>query len=81
MQWPGTELERSEFFTDLRQSVLERRLTLSAPQFVGHLSTVSAYLVLTEPVREQALAAILAVLPERVAVDADITLHLARLRS
>ena len=80
MQWPGTELERSDLFTDVRQSVLERRITLSAHQFVGHLSTVSAYLQLAEPVREQALAAVLAVLPERVAVDADITLHLARLR-
>ncbi len=81
MQWPGTELERSELFTDVRQSVIERRVTLSAHQFVGHLSTVSAYLVLAEPVRERALAAVLAVLPEQVAVDADITLHLARLRS
>lgn len=81
MQWPGTELERSDLFTDVRQSVIERRFTLSADQYVGHLSTVSAYLMLAEPVREQALDAVLAVLPERVAVDAGITLHLARLRS
>lgn len=81
MQWPGTELERSDLFTDVRQSVIERRVILSADQYVGHLSTVSAYLMLAKPVREQALDAIVAVLPARVAVDADITLHLARLRS
>ncbi len=81
MQWPGTELEQSDLFTNVRQSVVERRFTLAADQYVGHLSTVSAYLVLAEAARAQALAAILAVLPERVSVDADITLHLARLRS
>ncbi|MER5730648.1 class I SAM-dependent methyltransferase [Streptomyces sp. NPDC002138] len=30
MQWPGTELQRSAWFTDARQRVIERRLTMSA---------------------------------------------------
>jgi hypothetical protein len=78
LQWPGTELAQSDLFTDVRQSCLERRLTCTAREYVGHLSTVSAYLELPGPVREQALREILAVLPERVALVADITLHLAR---
>jgi hypothetical protein len=50
MQWPGTELQRSPWFTDVQQSVIERRLTMSARSYVGHLSPVSAYLQLPAPV-------------------------------
>lgn len=77
-QWPGTELERSGLFTDVRQVVIERRLMLSAPDYVGHLSTVSAYLALPDAQRRRALDRILDVLPSQVEVLADIHLHLAR---
>jgi SAM-dependent methyltransferase len=80
MQWPGTELQRSPLFTDVRQHVLGRRLTMSARDYVGHLSTISAYLQLPGPAREQAYASILRVLPPTVEVAADITVHLARRR-
>jgi SAM-dependent methyltransferase len=79
MQWPGTELLRSARFTDVRQTVVGRRLTMTAEDYVGHLSTVSAYLVLPPADREQAFARIAAVLPAAVAITADVTLHLARL--
>lgn len=79
MQWPGTELAQSGRFTDVRQSSLERRATMSASDYVGHLSTVSAYLELPSDVRDHVLGQILDVLPERVTLMADITLHLARL--
>lgn len=78
MQWPGTELEQSELFTDVRQQVIERRLTLPASEYVDHLGTVSAYLQLPPSIRAQALAAILDVLPDPVRLCADLTLHLAR---
>ncbi|MFB7127102.1 class I SAM-dependent methyltransferase [Kitasatospora sp. NPDC056273] len=80
MQWPGTELQRSQLFVDVRQSVIERRLTMSAPDYIGHLSTVSAYLQLPRPTRQQAYDAIARVLPETVEITADITVHLARRR-
>ncbi len=80
MQWPGTELVLADRFTDVRQSCIERRGVIAAYDFVGHLSTVSAYLELPDRVREHVLARILEVLPETVAVVADITLHLARMR-
>ena len=53
LQWPGTELERSEWFADVRQSVIERRLTMTARDYVGLLSTISAYLELPTAAREQ----------------------------
>ncbi|WP_322982228.1 class I SAM-dependent methyltransferase [Streptomyces sp. S584] len=80
MQWPGTELRRSEWFTGVQQSVIERRLTMSASDYVGHLSTVSAYLMLPAGEREQVFGRILRVLPETVEIDADLTVHLARRR-
>jgi SAM-dependent methyltransferase len=78
IQWPGTELEQSDLFTDVRQVVIERRRTVPAEEYVGHLSTVSAYLVLADRDREAVLRRILEVLPARVAVTADLTVHLAR---
>lgn len=80
MQWPGTELQQSEWFGDVQQVVVERRLTMSGRDFVGYLSTVSAYLVLPAPEREQVFRQILQVLPETVEIAADITAHLARRR-
>lgn len=80
MQWPGTELRRSAWFTGVRQAVIDRRLTMAAADYVGHLSTVSAYLVLPPLVRERVFRRIEQVLPARVEIVADITVHLARRR-
>ncbi|MEU8218008.1 class I SAM-dependent methyltransferase [Micromonospora taraxaci] len=80
MQWPGTELQRSEWFTDVQQVVIERRLTMSADDYVGHLSTISAYLELPTSDQEQVFDRITQVLPETVDLAADIVVHLARRR-
>ena len=80
MQWPGTELQRSEWFTDVQRSVIERRLTMTARDYVGYLSTVSAYLELPVSEQEQVYGRIMQVLPEAVDIAADITVHLARRR-
>ncbi|MFC7545915.1 class I SAM-dependent methyltransferase [Plantactinospora sp. GCM10030261] len=80
MQWPGTELQRSEWFADVQQSVVERRLTMSARDYVDHLSTISAYLELPASEQEQVFSRITQVLPETVEIAADITVHLARRR-
>jgi SAM-dependent methyltransferase len=81
MQWPGTELQRAEWFADVQQVVIERRPTMSACDYVGYLSTVSAYLQLPTSAQEQVYRQIMQVLPETVEVAADITVHLARRRS
>jgi SAM-dependent methyltransferase len=78
MQWPGTELLREERFTDVRQLAIERRLTMTADDFVGHLSTISAYLELPPATRDEVYRRIRAVLPETVDLHADIIVHLAR---
>lgn len=80
MQWPGTDLARSGFFVDVRQSNIERRLRLSSHDDVGYLSTVSAYLQLPEASRRQVLGLVLGVIPPQVSLLADITIHLARKR-
>ncbi len=78
MQWPSTELLASELFTDVQQHVIERRLTKSADDYIGHLSTVSAYLELEQAEQTEVYRRIRAVLPDSVDLDADITAHLAR---
>jgi SAM-dependent methyltransferase len=78
MRWPGSELQHSKWFTDVRQTTIPRRLTMSARDYVGHLSTISAYLQLPSSQREQLFGRILQVLPPSVELAADITVHLAR---
>lgn len=80
LQWPGTELACSDRFVDVCQRTVRRRTTMTASDYTGYLSTVSAYLGLPLSVREHVLRMILRALPERVSVNADITLHLARRR-
>lgn len=80
MQWPGTELLLSPLFTDVHQTAVERRFTLTARDYVGYLSTVSAYLQLPPPDRRQTFDAITRALPPTVDITADLTVHLARRR-
>ena len=63
---------------DVRQSEIARRITMSADDYVGLLSTVSAYLELPPPVREQVFRRVRDVLPGTVEVTSDVTVHLAR---
>ena len=78
MQWPGSELLATRFFRDVRRSVLERRMRMPADDYLGLLSTISAYLVLPDTTRQATFAAIREVLPDEVDVVADVTVHLAR---
>src|SRR6185312_6654039 len=78
MQWPGTEMRKSGLFTDVRQHVLERRVTITAADYVGLLSTMSAYLELPPGPREQVYTRVAAALPARVELVSDTIAHLAR---
>ena len=78
MTWPGSELLGSADFTDVRQVVIERRPVMSTADYLGHLSTISAYRMLPDDVRVRAFASIRDVLPDEVRLVADIVLHLAR---
>lgn len=77
MQWPGTELEATSTFAAVEQHMIPRRTTVKPEEWIGHLSTVSAYLVLSEVDRAEVLARTRAVLPPQVEAVADIALHLA----
>lgn len=79
MRWPGSELERSDLFNDVRQIWIDREWLLSAEDYIGHLSTISAYLQLSEPDRNTAFTQIREVIPDQVRLRSDIVLHLARL--
>ena len=78
MQWPGTELQQSAWFTDVRQLVIPRHLTMTAAGYAGHLATVSAYLELPPQTRDEVLRRIERALPPTVEINADIIAHLAR---
>ncbi|WP_265442626.1 class I SAM-dependent methyltransferase [Flexivirga meconopsidis] len=78
MQWPGSELLTVSGFIDIRQETIAREIPMSREDFIGHLGTISAYLQLTDDDRAAVFAQIGAVLPEQVALRADLIIHLAR---
>ena len=78
MQWPGSELLRSDRFIDVRQSTIERRVAVSAATTWPPRND----LCLPQPARHRSRAVfdrILEVLPGQVTLVSDLTLHLARL--
>jgi SAM-dependent methyltransferase len=81
MQWPGTELQQSEWFTDVQQSVIDRRVTMTAHDYIGQLSTVSAYVMLQPADRAEVFRRTLEALPDTVELNAQIHIHLARRNS
>ena len=80
MQWPGTELLLSELFTDVQQHVLTRTVTMTARDYVSHLSTISAYIQLPAAQQDEVYRRIEPALPPVVELTADIWVHLARRR-
>jgi SAM-dependent methyltransferase len=77
-RWPAWELDRSELFTDVQDLDVPRELVVPRKEYVGYLSTVSAYLRLPLGERQEALSRIADVLPEQVRVEAPVPLCLAR---
>ncbi|GGF36657.1 putative methyltransferase [Marmoricola endophyticus] len=75
--WPADELRGSPLFTDVREHDLTEEYELSADDLLGHLSTVSAFIVLPEDERAAALARIRALLPDPVLVQREVRLHTA----
>ena len=78
LAWPGNELVASPYFTDVEQHELPTTFPMAADDLVGLISTVSAYLLLPEPTRDDLLARIRGVLPDTVDVRRDLRLHRAR---
>jgi SAM-dependent methyltransferase len=76
--WLDRELRESGLFTDVEHHLLSRVLPLPQREYVGYLSTVSAYLELSFEDRYELLGRITSVLPDQVEVDLSVGLHLAR---
>lgn len=76
--WSIEQAELGHGLTDGAQRELPGVTTTTASDFVGRLSTVSAYLMLGPEVRAAALRDVRAVLPEQFEVDSTVQLSLAR---
>ena len=76
--WPGSDLEADARFGDVEQHDLPRTVLRSRDDHVALLATLSPYLRLTAAERAALLAGVAAALPDEVAVDATVRLHLAR---
>jgi SAM-dependent methyltransferase len=77
-RWPACELDRCELFGEVEDLILPRQMVVPRKEYVGYLSTVSAYLQLTLRRRQDVLMRIAEVLPEQVRIDAGVRLCLAR---
>jgi hypothetical protein len=77
-RWPAWELDGCDLFEDVQDLCLPREVLLPQKEYVGYLSTVSAYLQLTVRQRQDVLLRIAQVLPEQVRLDAGVRLCLAR---
>ena len=78
MQWPGTELQQSAWFADVRQSMIERRFTM-APGTTSAISRPSRRTCSCRP-RPEGVRRDPAGPAETVEVAGDIVIHLARRR-
>jgi SAM-dependent methyltransferase len=78
LQWPATELLREPSFRDVEQHEIPRTWETTPVDYLGLLSTVSAYLCLDVVDRAEVLSRIMDVLPDRFALTATIVVHLAR---
>jgi SAM-dependent methyltransferase len=76
--WPGDELLADPRFGDVREQRIRRRFTAERDDYVGYLTTVSAYRMLSDADRTALVAELRRVLPERVPVAADLIVHTAR---
>ena len=77
-RWSVEEMAAADGFADVEQRDLPSVVTTTAVDFVGRLSTVSAYLMLGPTERAEALRQVRAVLPDKVEIDNTLQLSLAR---
>jgi len=77
-RWLDQELKDSRLFVDVEHQFVHRVLPLPQREYVGYLSTLSAYLELSFEDRHELLGRVAQVLPEQVEVDLTVGLHLAR---
>jgi len=77
-EWPGNELAERPDFSDLVSRVYPTRLTLSAQDYLTHMSTRSQIRMLAEPIRVRLFEALADVFDDVVPLAVDTVLYLAR---
>jgi SAM-dependent methyltransferase len=77
MHWPGSDLLASPFFNQVEEHRLPVSCEWPADDYVGLLSTVSAFRIIPASERQDRLARIKALLPDPVRVLHDVVLHRA----
>lgn len=80
MSWPGSELAADPRFTDLQQLYVPREIELDRRTWIAYLNTVSTYRVLDDDVRARVFADLQGLMPDRLRVNVDLAVHIARLR-
>jgi SAM-dependent methyltransferase len=78
--WRTRDLDDCGFFEDVQESTVSREVVVGRKEYVGHLSTLSAYLRLPVEDRRDVVRTVTDLLPHQVALDADVGMHLARRR-
>ncbi|MFB9314647.1 class I SAM-dependent methyltransferase [Nocardioides plantarum] len=78
LSWDIGVLREQPAFADVVETTLPRTATMSADDYVSHLTTVSAYRVLPATQRDELLSGVRGLLPDVVEVTEDVPLHLAR---
>jgi trans-aconitate methyltransferase len=76
--WPEDELGASELFTDVETRHLARQVRVPRKEYLGYLSTLSAFLQLSPADRQDVLRRVADVVPAQVALDLTVRLHLGR---
>ncbi|MEO5709631.1 MAG: class I SAM-dependent methyltransferase [Nocardioidaceae bacterium] len=79
-RWPTREMEDSGLFTDVEEHHLPREVVVPKREYIGYLSTLSAYLQLEPVERVDVLRRIEEVAPSQVGLDLSIGMHLGRRR-
>ncbi len=78
--WGLADIEASGLFEDVRSDELVRHVIVSQREYVGHLSTISAFLRLAAEDRQEVVRLVLGLVPAEVTLDASVVLQLARRR-
>lgn len=77
MLWPGDELLESPYFSEVEQHAVPSTLERPAADYLGLLTTVSDFRIISAEEREERLARIAALLPDPVLLRHDLHLHRA----
>jgi trans-aconitate methyltransferase len=76
--WRTEDIEASGLFGDVETHDVAREVVVTQKEYVGHLSTISAYLRLPLEEQQDVLRAVAELVPAQVRLDASVALQLAR---